>query len=88
MAINLIWPLWERWLRAVQAWGGCDWHWYEDSDGTNREYAAKTLRKPRPRYKEGWSSLGKFLIVIALALTALVVLVGVYQGNNVYHMFF
>lgn len=31
--------------------------------------------------------LGKILIVIALALTALVVLVGVYQGNNVYHMF-
>ncbi|WP_028398955.1 calcium-translocating P-type ATPase, SERCA-type [Ectobacillus panaciterrae] len=31
--------------------------------------------------------LGKILIVVALSLTALVVLVGVYQGNNGYHMF-
>jgi Ca2+-transporting ATPase len=31
--------------------------------------------------------LGKMLIVIALFLTALVVLIGVYQGNNIYHMF-
>lgn len=31
--------------------------------------------------------LGKILIVLALILTALVVLVGVYQGNEVYHMF-
>ncbi|MGG2095832.1 calcium-translocating P-type ATPase, SERCA-type [Bacillus sp. S13(2024)] len=31
--------------------------------------------------------LGKILIVVALILTALVVLVGVYQGNEIYHMF-
>ncbi|MGG2064786.1 calcium-translocating P-type ATPase, SERCA-type [Bacillus sp. S14(2024)] len=31
--------------------------------------------------------LGKILIVVALTLTALVVLVGVYQGNEIYHMF-
>lgn len=31
--------------------------------------------------------LGKILIMLALILTALVVLVGVYQGNEVYHMF-
>ncbi|MEI4831082.1 calcium-translocating P-type ATPase, SERCA-type [Bacillus sp. FJAT-53711] len=31
--------------------------------------------------------LGKILIVVALILTALVVLVGVYQGNETYHMF-
>ncbi|MCP8970193.1 calcium-translocating P-type ATPase, SERCA-type [Ectobacillus ponti] len=31
--------------------------------------------------------LGKILIVVALALTALVVLVGVYQGNDLYRMF-
>ncbi|MEI4802666.1 calcium-translocating P-type ATPase, SERCA-type [Bacillus sp. FJAT-51639] len=31
--------------------------------------------------------LGKILIIVALILTALVVLVGVYQGNEMYHMF-
>lgn len=31
--------------------------------------------------------LGKILIIVALILTALVVLAGVYQGNEVYHMF-
>ena len=31
--------------------------------------------------------LGKILIIVALILTALVVLVGVYQGNETYHMF-
>ncbi|MGF9965574.1 calcium-translocating P-type ATPase, SERCA-type [Bacillus rhizoplanae] len=31
--------------------------------------------------------LGKILIIVALVLTALVVLVGVYQGNEMYHMF-
>ncbi|WP_416826909.1 cation-translocating P-type ATPase [Ectobacillus polymachus] len=31
--------------------------------------------------------LGKILIIVALVLTAIVVFMGVYQGNNVYHMF-
>ena len=31
--------------------------------------------------------LGKILIVVALFLTALVVIIGVYQGNKLYHMF-
>lgn len=31
--------------------------------------------------------LGKILIIVALFLTALVVLMGVYQGNEMYHMF-
>ncbi|WP_379967131.1 cation-translocating P-type ATPase [Ectobacillus sp. sgz5001026] len=31
--------------------------------------------------------LGKILIVVALLLTALVVVIGVYQGNNIYNMF-
>ncbi|WP_249727671.1 P-type ATPase, partial [Bacillus paralicheniformis] len=31
--------------------------------------------------------LGKILIIVYLILTALVVLAGMYQGNEVYHMF-
>lgn len=45
---------------------------------------AEPMETPLQRRLE---QLGKILIVVALILTALVVLAGVYQGNEVYHMF-
>ncbi|MFD3445442.1 calcium-translocating P-type ATPase, SERCA-type [Microbacteriaceae bacterium 4G12] len=45
---------------------------------------AKETETPLQRRLE---QLGKILIGVALGLTALVVLLGVYQGNNIYHMF-
>ena len=45
---------------------------------------AEQMETPLQRRLE---QLGKILIVVALILTALVVLAGVYQGNEVYHMF-
>ena len=59
---------------------------YEYSDGPNCKYVAKcrangnTIAK---KIRATW----KILIIVALILTALVVLAGVYQGNEVYHMF-
>ena len=45
---------------------------------------AEQMETPLQRRLE---QLGKILIIVALILTALVVLAGVYQGNEVYHMF-
>ncbi len=45
---------------------------------------AEPMETPLQRRLE---QLGKILIIVALILTALVVLAGVYQGNEVYHMF-
>lgn len=45
---------------------------------------AEQMETPLQRRLE---QLGKILIIVALVLTALVVLAGVYQGNEVYHMF-
>ncbi|PFE05931.1 calcium-translocating P-type ATPase, SERCA-type [Bacillus cereus] len=45
---------------------------------------AEQMETPLQRRLE---QLGKILIVVALILTTLVVLAGVYQGNEVYHMF-
>ncbi|MBO9130218.1 calcium-translocating P-type ATPase, SERCA-type [Bacillus sp. 165] len=45
---------------------------------------AEEMETPLQRRLE---QLGKILIMVALFLTALVVLIGVYQGNNIYHMF-
>ncbi|MFB7140072.1 calcium-translocating P-type ATPase, SERCA-type [Gottfriedia sp. NPDC056225] len=44
----------------------------------------ETIVTPLQRRLE---QLGKILIVLALFLTALVVFIGVYQGNELYHMF-
>ncbi|PFJ15764.1 calcium-translocating P-type ATPase, SERCA-type [Bacillus cereus] len=45
---------------------------------------AEQMETPLQRKLE---QLGKILIIVALILTAIVVLAGVYQGNEVYHMF-
>ncbi|GGE66036.1 cation-translocating P-type ATPase [Priestia taiwanensis] len=46
--------------------------------------SAEVMITPLQRKLE---QLGKILIVLALGLTALVVLLGIYQGHNMYHMF-
>ena len=61
-------------------------NWYEYSDGANCKYVAKCRANGNATAKKVRTAR-KNISIVALILTALVVLAGVYQGNEVYHMF-